>query len=228
MIISRAGASTEHTSTSTGKSVLESFVFSIFMFIILGKTRTRVVFIPSLIIRCFRPLAYISTNTKIFKDLDYLNQWGCQAIYPNRLTCPTACHLSWLPWSCCWPPNDRPRYGKISVDAMTLWSSCLERCQIKNHIYGYACQVINHMTHILKDRTLLCVVLGTHRHIYWHRADSRFTPSQSEMVLLCLSLAGRKPRIGPVGKSMSPSPAAGTSQSFMEKCANFLKLASSG
>ena len=33
----RAGASTEHTSTSTGKSVLEYSVFSIFMFTILGQ-----------------------------------------------------------------------------------------------------------------------------------------------------------------------------------------------
>ena len=44
----RAGASTEHTSTSTGKSVLEYSVFSIFMFIILGKTSTRVVLAPAL------------------------------------------------------------------------------------------------------------------------------------------------------------------------------------
>ena len=45
----RAGASTEHTSTSTGKSVLEYSVFSIFMFIILGKTSTRVVLAPALL-----------------------------------------------------------------------------------------------------------------------------------------------------------------------------------
>ena len=44
----RAGASTEHTSTSTGKSVLEYSVFSIFMFIILGKMSTRVVLAPAL------------------------------------------------------------------------------------------------------------------------------------------------------------------------------------
>ena len=45
---SRAGASTEHTSTSTGKSVLEYNVFSVLMFIILGKTSTRVVLAPAL------------------------------------------------------------------------------------------------------------------------------------------------------------------------------------
>ena len=44
----RAGASTDHTSTSTGKSELEYNVFSIFMFIILGKTSTRVVLAPAL------------------------------------------------------------------------------------------------------------------------------------------------------------------------------------
>ena len=44
----RAGASTEHTSMSTGKSVLEYNVFSIFMFIILGKTSTWVVLAPAL------------------------------------------------------------------------------------------------------------------------------------------------------------------------------------
>ena len=44
----RAGASTQHMSTSTGKSVLEYNVFSIFMFIILGKTSTRVVLAPAL------------------------------------------------------------------------------------------------------------------------------------------------------------------------------------
>ena len=41
-ILGRAGASTEYTSTSTGKSVL-STMFSIFIFIILGKTSTQVV-----------------------------------------------------------------------------------------------------------------------------------------------------------------------------------------
>ena len=45
----RAGASTQNTSTSTGKSVLEYYVFSIFMFIILGKTSTRVVLAPALL-----------------------------------------------------------------------------------------------------------------------------------------------------------------------------------
>ena len=38
---SRAGVSTEHTSRSTRKSVLEYNVFSIFMFIILAKISTR-------------------------------------------------------------------------------------------------------------------------------------------------------------------------------------------
>ena len=49
MIEIRTGASTQHTSTSTGKSVLEYNIFSIFMFIILGKTSTRVVLAPALI-----------------------------------------------------------------------------------------------------------------------------------------------------------------------------------
>ena len=63
---SRAGASTQHTSTSTGKSVLESYsstmFFSIFMFIILGKTSTRVVLASALIGRVFIMLLYPPLN----------------------------------------------------------------------------------------------------------------------------------------------------------------------
>ena len=49
MVHRRAEASTEHTSTSTGKSVLEYNAFTIFMFIILIKTITRVVLAPALV-----------------------------------------------------------------------------------------------------------------------------------------------------------------------------------
>ena len=48
-VTTMAGVSTEHTSTSTGKSVLEYNVFSIFMFIVLGKTSTGVVLAPALV-----------------------------------------------------------------------------------------------------------------------------------------------------------------------------------
>ena len=48
-VTNRAGTSTEHTSMSTGKSVLEYNVFSIFMFIILGMTSNWVVLAPALV-----------------------------------------------------------------------------------------------------------------------------------------------------------------------------------
>ena len=115
----RAGASTEHKSTSTGKSVLEYNVFSVFMFIILGKTSTRVVLAPALvtielwsIMRIFYELRYTiielvrNFNLQgVLKHISWvisrtsLSKLSCNPRHPSRnISCNHRHHLMQPSW----------------------------------------------------------------------------------------------------------------------------------